>query len=545
MKALALMVTVAVGLVIGALLGTADRRTTSAAPPDAATNIDEPKAGTDDHPGRGLAFAPDDERMVRVFSALQEPLVLKKRFELFEALRDLTAQDLPKLVRQAESFPFLTRNEVLPALLDRWFELDFDAAQKWMRTHPKEFMAIKAWAKANPEEAVREAFAMEADWRSTRLLQEAIRHLAADDPAAQVARLKTLPSGKLRNDVFRNVLAAWSKNDPAAAYAALAEIPPGRTHDDARDGVLHDWAERDPAGALAQVTKILPTLKAGVLGNELITDLAERIGKKDPHLLLEWLSELPVEFRAAPAIGAARVWAAKDPVAALDWCLANGVDVARGRRSGFNSWQAGVLGEALAAHPDTTLVWLQQLPAGPDRERLLERALHDSLWRVPEEQLFREGNAFAMRLFNELAVESQVRATTKLGEKRAQRGDLTDLHEWAENFSAGAARANAIAGAMRASYERDASRVEALLASTTSSADRDAALRGLAGAMSNSAPAEAATRALGINDPSIRRETLGTVVTAWQNLDPARADAWLNDTATIPDAWKQLWQRTP
>ena len=545
MKAVALMVTGAVGLAVGALFGTADRRTTLAAPTNAVTKVHEGKAGTDGVLGGQLAFASDDERIVRVFSALQEPLALKKRFELFEALRGLTAHDFSALVKRAESFPFIRRNELVPPLLDRWFELDFDAAQSWMRVHPTEFMAIEAWAKANPEKALREAFAMQDDWRATSLLYQAIRQLAGDDHAAQAARLKTLASSKLRDDVFQSVLADWAKTDPAAAYAALAEIPPGRTHDGARDGVLRNWAERDPAGALAQVNALLPMLKAGVLGNELVTDLAERVGKKDPRLVLEWLSELPVEFRAAPAIGAARVWAAKDPAAALDWCLANGVDVARGRRMGFNSWQAGVLGEALAAHPDLAVAWLEGLRAGPDRDRLLERALQDSLWRVPKEQLFDEDNAFAMRLFNELAAESQVRAATALGEKRAQQGDLTDLHDWAENFTVDAARANAIAGAMAATYERDASRVEPLLASSTSPADRDAALRGLAGAMSNSAPAEAAARALAINDPALRRETLGTIVSAWKTRDPDAAVAWLRDSAGIPEAWKQSWQRTP
>jgi hypothetical protein len=160
---------------------------------------------------------------------------LKKQFERFEALRDLTATDLPALVKHVESFAYIPRNELLPTLVDRWFELDFEAAQSWMLAHPKEFRPIKAWATANPEAALREALAIQGDWRASDLLRAAISQLAGEDPAAQAARLRTLPKGKLRDDVFQSVLAEWAKKDPAAAYAALAEILPGQAHDAARD----------------------------------------------------------------------------------------------------------------------------------------------------------------------------------------------------------------------------------------------------------------------------------------------------------------------
>lgn len=58
-------------------------------------------------------------------------------------------------------------------------------------------------------------------------------------------------------------------------------------------------------------------------------------------------------------------------------------------------------------------------------------------------------------------------------------------------------------------------RVEALLAGTRPGADRDAALRGLAEAMSHAAPADAASRALGIGDSSARRDTLEAVIVPW------------------------------
>lgn len=544
MRAL-LIFTCAVGLVAGVYVGRSKTVSPSAPLKTPASELRSRNAPENGSKIGVPALADDDARIGRVFSALQEPVALRKRFELCEAMRDLTALDLPALVKRVESLPSAISSELLPALVERWFELDFDAARNWVRAHPREFSLVKVWAQANPDAAIEEALARPDDYRSTPLLAEAIKKLAGADPGAQVGKLRTVPKGNLRDNVLDRVLREWAKTDPAAAFAALADISRGPTYEATRRAVMAEWASHDPAAALAQLGAILPTLQAGVLGNELVTEIARRAGGKDPRLMLDWLSGIPAEFRTAPAIAAARVWAAKEPALALDWCLENGIDVARGSRMGFNVSLAGVLGEALTAQPAATIEWLEARPAGPDRDRLLERALEDSLWRVPKEQLFGDESAFAMRLFNELPDESQVRTASALGQKRAQQGDLTDLDLWAQNFVPGPARANALAGAISAAYGRDASRVETLLASTTAPADRDAALRGLAGAMSDSAPASAATRALAINDRALRRETLGTVITAWQKRDPAPAREWLRDTASIPEAWKQAWQHPP
>jgi hypothetical protein len=151
------------------------------------------------------------------------------------------------------------------------------------------------------------------------------------------------------------VLTSWSETDPAAAFAVLGQVESTVTREEARRQILDKWAEKDPAGALAQLDALVPDLKAGVLGNELVTRLAQKIGGKDREQVLAWLATLPPQFRTAPAIAIARQWAGKEPVAALEWCMANGVDPARGHRDGFNSWGAGVLGEAMAADPAKTV----------------------------------------------------------------------------------------------------------------------------------------------------------------------------------------------
>src|SRR5206468_3311159 len=127
--------------------------------------------------------------------------------------------------------------------------------------------------------------------------------------------------------------------------------------------------------------------------------------------------------------------------------------------------------------------------------------------------------------------------------KRAANGDVGDLAAWAQDFPAGLARSNAIAGAISATRDRDTAQAETLLATVSPGADRDAALRGLTIGQSRSAPAAAADRALGIGDATVRRDVLEAVVLPWLKSDAGASRAWLQGASAIPAEWKQDWLR--
>ena len=214
--------------------------------------------------------------------------------------------------------------------------------------------------------------------------------------------------------------------------------------------------------------------------------------------------------------------------------------VARGKLLDFGFWQAGVLAAALAKDAAATLAWIEAQPAGSERERLLERALDEGKWWQTKGQSPSADAEMAIRLLRELPEDAQIRGANRLGRKRAEHGDLGDLNAWSQNSFAGPVRAEAIASAVGVAFKIDASRVDALLAGVAG-ADRDAALRGLATAMSDTTPANAATRALGIADASLRRETVDSVMTTWLKRDPEASRAWLQGAPNIPSAWKQAW----
>ncbi len=534
------------GLVAGAAAGALSSRNIAGAVRQdvghAHTNAQRAPAGVD--PVLRLAFPSDDGRISRVFSALHQEVRFLRRFELFEALRDLTAEDLPALVKHAESLPRKTGAELLLSLVERWFEVDSNAAKAWVHSSAKDHEVIELWARADPEDAFQTAAGSRERWTFS-LLTYALTAMHGNDLAAQAVRVRSLPPGKLRDEATANIMQRWGQQDPVAAYALLDELPQGQARDDARESIMMQWADRDPEAAIAELTNLLPTMKAGILGNPLVSGVAQRIAAKNPRLALEWLSGIPGEFSSLPIIATARDWADKEPVAALEWCLASGVDLTRPQWTGPSSWQPAVLAAAMKSSPEEIFAMLGALPASADRNRLLECAFMESLWHTPKEKLFDADEEMAWGFFDQLGEEAKIAKAALFGQRRAEHGDLTDLGAWAQNFPPGLARSNALAGAIIGAYPRDAARAEALLASVASGADRDAALRGLAEVMGRGAPADAATRALGISNTVVQQDALEGVIVPWLKSDPEASRAWLQTATTVPAAWKQKWLQRP
>jgi hypothetical protein len=434
--------------------------------------------------------------------------------------------------------PSDSSEDVMKALVERWFELDPKAAKVWVRGQHDQYEYFEGWARANPESALSEGLAAKDLWAST--LASAALNAMSGDVAEKLKKAREIPPGELRDSVLGGMIATLAKQNPAAALEALADISSTGARESTREAVLRQWAKQDPEGALAKMDEIIPTLKAGAFGSPLVTQIAEQVAAKDPLLVLEWLKGIPKEFGTFPSIAAARQWAEKEPIPALNWCLKNGVDPARVRAEGVNQWQGGVLAEAMTRAARETIELVEALPPGPERQRLLECTFKESLWHTPLDQLFDGENPLALRLFNQLPPDAQAASAEHFGQKRGEKG-LTDLNAWANIFQPGSGRTDAIASAVQASFQRDAAQVDELVATATLGADRDAALRGLAQAMSYGQPKAAAVRAMQISDPSTRLGTLDSVVSNWLNSDPISTRAWLSEVSIVPAGWRNKW----
>ncbi|MGV3533894.1 MAG: hypothetical protein ACO1QR_16110 [Chthoniobacteraceae bacterium] len=505
------------------------------ADPLATSTLLQPHAGAaynaETEAGR-LAFPGDDGRIARAFSALQQPVRLFLRYEMAEALKDLKPQEFPALVRHVDSLHGRARDELFEPLVERWFEIDPGAARAWAQESPREWKIMQAWGRADPEGAYQTAIQSDKPWAAS-LLAAIIRADAGDDTLTQLEKVRSLPPGSLRDRPLSSLIVALAGQDPAAAYGALEELPTGNLREQTRYDVLMQWAGKDPAGALAVLKQRLSSKETGTMGDFQVTMVAQRIGRENPELVLEWLADLPAAVRSPASIAAAIAWAENEPLSALGWCMENGIEVARPRYLG-EGWQLPVLDVAMRKSPTETLALLDALPPGADRDRLLECAFVASLSELKGDGFTGPGWA----LYQQLSEEAQIETAESFGAARATQGDLQDLGAWAQNLPAGEARSYGVTGAVKAASVRDPVYGKALLDSLKTPADRDAGLRGI---IPTTPPAAAAPLALEISDSQMRKDALEGIVTVWLKKEPVAAREWVNGATTVPTPWKQEW----
>jgi hypothetical protein len=141
------------GVAAGAAIGLA-----SVPLPNRAPKISPQASSSDRTNSVGSApVRPDgSERLVRLFSAYQEPMELRRNSQIFEALRDLQPADFQAVAERAHRLEVSKRGELLDPLLKQWFKVDSAGAQAWLLANPKAFY-VDAWAEADPEAALKAA----------------------------------------------------------------------------------------------------------------------------------------------------------------------------------------------------------------------------------------------------------------------------------------------------------------------------------------------------------------------------------------------------
>jgi hypothetical protein len=488
-----------------------------------------------------------DPRLSRLLTAVTERSQLKRRHEFYEALRDVTTAEIVELIARAEKLPRIYRRPLLAALVERWLELDSAGARAWITSHPPNLDIGMAWARIDPASALEEAFTEKktrGGWGPDSF-KVAIEALAGPNLGDQVALIAQFPPGGLRDHILTERIAAWADRDPDAALRFVNGLPPGKLRDDSRTQALLKWAAKDPAEAVAHVKQIIPELTAGIVGSALLTQMADVIAQKDPQAAVQFARDLPPEFRSNPVIAAGREWAKTDPIAALEWARELGVDVTRGLRTGVGGWSGAVLKEAMLNHPDTTVGWVEAFPAGAERDRLMERALHERLDNVPSGQLFNDKNEPILRLFDQLPLESQQREAAGIGQALATRPGFTDLRTIMSRFDDETSQLRAMSGAFVGLYEHDEKKAQEVYAAYTANLPPgpayDAATSAFA--MSNPpSPVKSIALAQTIRDPSVARSTLDSIMSEWFSTNPRQANNWLTTAKTLPPDFVKKWQ---
>jgi hypothetical protein len=484
-----------------------------------------------------------DAHYTRLLSALLENGMLARRHKLYEAIGSVTSADINGLIERADRLPLAYRDDVLSALVERWFEIDADAARAWVRRRGNwRFAEIRA--RREPLRVIQELLAYRNDM-FTRLdvvsLKNAIEQIAGPDPLERFAKIESLPPGKLRDELAEMMLGEGGAEDPVAALEKIGTITDKAARDRVRNQLLKAVAGKDPLQAFELAGELVSQLDAGIIGNSTLTEIADAAAEKSPEAAMKFALSLPEEFRYYPAMAAARALAKSDPVAALNWCLENGIDVARGLRTGAHGgWTGAVLKEAMLNHPRETIDWVMALSSQDERNRLLERAFYERLNNLQPDKLFTDGNDYVLELFDRLPPEARPRTANDLSRQRATRADFANPNEWLSQFRTPEERAAGIQGVITGIASRDTKQAEELAASFTAPRDRDAALSTLAVSESWKNPESAGERVMQIQDPLVRKDVLQQLIPRWMQRDKTACQAWIA-AHQVPQQWVDRW----
>lgn len=479
-----------------------------------------------------------EQRFSHVLSALQETSFLKQRHDLCDAIGSLGASEIAEMMQRAKRLPLDYRYRVTTALIERWLELDTEAAVAWVRMQPDATIYWNAIARIRPESAIAEVHA-NPNLRSARWTMElAITAMVGAEKKAQAAKLVTLPADGTRDQLLLKVLADLAKIDAVEAFAFARTLPAGALRNRGTESALRELAKADPQRAMKEVTALLTELTPGLMGSDVVAGVAESMAAKDPQATMRWLSELPEKQRGLGShIAAAGAWAKTTPIAALSWCEANGIDPARSATTAYS-----VVESAMGGHPLETMQWIESLPDQAERDRLVETALR-ARSKLTSPPVAPENVEIVIGLLHQLPLDAQERAAHQLGWISGDRGNIEDVRVWTERLGEESVQAAAIEAAVRYRFRANPNNREQLLEQFSAGMERDAALRGIVAQERVSQPDNAVKTAMEIGDIGKRQEVLDDIIPDWLAQKPAEARAWLANTTLIPPEWAAAWLR--
>lgn len=492
------------------------------------------------------AFPTDDEMLTAIMSAVAGEEPLRRAYRLHGLLGRLGGAELAALfARSVRLEDYERRDGLLGALLGRWAALDPAAAAVAVRPFRDRFRATAradwrgvdnavntAWTQAQPEPALAEAMLTpDAPWAQSTAFA-ALEILAAGDRAQKLALLADLPEGRLRDTMCQNEIQSLAETDSAAAEAGLALLTDPRLRARTQGEVLGKLAARDPAVALARLAAAAPGLTGGREGTRLVTAVLKAAAKQDPAAALAAVAGLPEDLQTQGRDAALVGWAGKQPLAALEWAAAQGVDVAAARAvadlgdEDYSGWNS-LMGTAFESDRAATLVWLRTQPTSVTRDAMLR----EGSWRGTSEE--------RLAIYAEMTPAGRVGALGSVAQ--AVYGEEPERAEaLIKAQPAGAARQSAISALVGAQTARASEERAALAEAWPAGPDRDAALRGLAWSLYNDAP-QALTFVRRISDPVLREGALERVAESWSYRDEPAARAWLTTTTDLsPDQKRML-----
>ncbi len=161
----------------------------------------------------------------------------------------------------------------------------------------------------------------EDEWMLDYLVLNAV--VSADPQAAfEYARQQPESNDFAHNRILGSAADAWARVDPAAAMEAVSSLKDRSNQEALQFKVVGRWARSDPDELLRQIDQIKDLTGAPRL-RAMETAIGE-IARKSPQRAIQKMREYEAQGNNVSTIESAlvRAWCEEEPLAALDWVLA-------------------------------------------------------------------------------------------------------------------------------------------------------------------------------------------------------------------------------
>ncbi len=357
------------------------------------------------------------------------------------------------------------------------------------------------WGELDPAAALA---AMQEPRGAGWLVGEILPKWAARNPAAALAWVRQSATEGFRDRSLAQVLPEVARTDLQGALAALEEMAPGMQKQRTLLELVNQWAMKDPASAANYVTN----LPFSAQRSKVLTAVIDTWARKDSDAVLTWAQNLPepeqTAMRERVQECMLRTMEEKDPAqaAAILQQLVSGSSASRAIQNWAHAPSAGMSSPLLdqvsgtvqswaKADLGAAAQWVEQLPEGRFREFALRGLVEE--WKSSDP---RQAAEFV----------ATITTDTENDKERVFYPLEQVLSSWAEK-----------------DWRAAADWAKGLPDGPT----RDAAQKGICGALALSKPAEAASFVAGLPASEQQTKLAAAVAVGWACNDPLAAVQWV------------------
>ena len=269
--------------------------------------------------------------------------------------------------------------------------------------------------------------------------------LSQTDPRRAMEIYQSLPSNKVDNRVFSNIVRQISKNDPNTALEWVLKEKSSSKQVYTVESVFKSLTDADPEGA----TQRLKDIPEGPLRKKAIEGLAESWAKTDPDSAIQWAESLQEGEKKKAMLSILPEMAQSSPQEAanlMDTLLATSTTKSQ---SGFSRVVYGMMSTWAKDDPEAAGSWTLKLPDGEVKNAAVEQLAAN--W-------YQEDSNAAADWIDALPQGKNRDASISSIASNLQRSDPATAFAWAESIGDDNSRIDSLSYVVRTwkDYDKDA-----------------------------------------------------------------------------------------